>query len=78
MNSFHILKLKEFILFSKWNVLSDGAVCSICIVNQVCLCQQDIIYLYYGMFGLSIPGATFLNTIKTGIQIYYDIEISLL
>ena len=49
-----------------------GAVC--CIVNQVCLCQQDIIY--YGMFGLSIPGATtFLNTIKTGIQIYYDIKL---
>ena len=47
--------------------------CCICIVNQVCLCQQDIIY--YGMFGLSIPGATFLNTIKTGIQIYYDIKL---
>ena len=44
-----------------------------CIVSQVCLCQQDIIY--YGMFGLSIPGATFLNTIKTGIQIYYDIKL---
>ena len=24
---------------------------------------------------LSIPGATFLNTIKTGIQIYYDIKL---
>ena len=24
---------------------------------------------------LSIPAATFLNTIKTGIQIYYDIKL---
>ena len=48
-----------------------SAVCFI--VNQVCLCQQDIIY--YGMLGLSIPEATFLNTIKTGIQIYYDIKL---
>ena len=38
-------------------------------------CVNKILSRYYGMFGLSIPGATFLNTIKTGIQIYYDIKL---